>query len=964
MVKRKQPIIDNAMKSHPSSDAGPSTPAAKKRRSTSLGLPHVTGASGTCPVPANRISGRLAKSMKRNAEAVLYAPDEAPPLPEAGTLAAAKPAKDVMKVVIAYVQGHLRMLISSSDARFTQFADVELFRQPPLRIPSTCTAGAPELVSYKNPWCDQDASVSLQKSCMYEAGGSVFWLNPFTACEEEEALAGKTPTFADIYECAPEFNAHQVPSSVAGNTIERVVFRQHLIIFGWTLDTFVQPEFAGCLKVLTGHVRVWAWYVEMLKAIESHDLARVALLLQAGLTVTLQARVGAVSDMAVLSMQSSGCDRNYAHVATDSFLFFARKLEFAFRGDGGDMSTARQLAFCSDAKIYFNGKPVSKCMLECARTINTKMTPAVKQSLQVIEDRHGKEALTAKHHCLSRLFSICVNEASNPQWQTSDAATLVELYLSYLTWALQHEFVKPEDITTEWLDKSKHGLPGSCSLVLAKAQLVVFFRNLLRDLPGPVDSGKKHEFGCILEAFSSYHNFDLKFYRVILDSDDRARPGTEPINIGSSGAQDLRDLLRKVFEGEYDKTLRTALHNLKRHSVACMDWLGIPGEVGREISRHARVLGVAREPAHGEKSTEPPNLAGPFFRKALARHESDENPDKLAARKAEKEEVWTRATEDRTKIANFGACKFAKEKDLQQWFQEQVPSCFHADAERCHRGQRVLIFAPDTFGAELGTEPWATPGKPCTRSAAVLEFMKKQSGPRDVLVAFDGRSQAHRKAVEEAIGSSRHSFELWVIYRPEVGHGRRVAWTSETRETCQVSLPKPRTAYSVTDRSAVFCGAGEECSFASTFTGVCLPNLASLPLISSADKIKIMSGNAPEPPEYDEARGMPLYWRESKSHEFWRHLLRELDASEVVDLSPGSGSAAKACVFTGIPYFGICRNETHASWLQNVLNRWALECITLPQSALHDIDRKALVKHHFSDIVQELNEMDAIAATR
>ena len=64
-----------------------------------------------------------------------------------------------------------------------------------------------------------------------------------------------------------------------------------------------------------------------------------------------------------------------------------------------------------------------------------------------------------------------------------------------------------------------------------------------------------------------------------------------------------------------------------------------------------------------------------------------------------------------------------------------------------------------------------------------------------------------------------------------------------------------------------------------------------------------------------------FFWTERKPIDLWMDLLLCLDAEMVVDLSLGSGVAARAAMHSNIEYIGCCSNETHAMWMSNVLDR-------------------------------------------
>ena len=50
----------------------------------------------------------------------------------------------------------------------------------------------------------------------------------------------------------------------------------------------------------------------------------------------------------------------------------------------------------------------------------------------------------------------------------------------------------------------------------------------------------------------------------------------------------------------------------------------------------------------------------------------------------------------------------------------------------------------------------------------------------------------------------------------------------------------------------------------------------------------------------------------------------DLGAAAVVDVSRGSGMAARAALDLGLHYFGVARNSYHAGWLNIVVDRAAV----------------------------------------
>ena len=48
----------------------------------------------------------------------------------------------------------------------------------------------------------------------------------------------------------------------------------------------------------------------------------------------------------------------------------------------------------------------------------------------------------------------------------------------------------------------------------------------------------------------------------------------------------------------------------------------------------------------------------------------------------------------------------------------------------------------------------------------------------------------------------------------------------------------------------------------------------------------------------------------------------------------------------------------HTRWLNNVVDRWALEEIVKKKSPLHEQDLAKLVTTHFSDVLQQIKDRD------
>ena len=71
---------------------------------------------------------------------------------------------------------------------------------------------------------------------------------------------------------------------------------------------------------------------------------------------------------------------------------------------------------------------------------------------------------------------------------------------------------------------------------------------------------------------------------------------------------------------------------------------------------------------------------------------------------------------------------------------------------------------------------------------------------------------------------------------------------------------------------------------------------------------------------------------------------------------------ARACLNEGIQYVGICRTERHCSWLANILDIAAVECISRNGSPLYQQDLATCINDHFREMIDDLHQQDAAVA--
>jgi hypothetical protein len=272
-----------------------------------------------------------------------------------------------------------------------------------------------------------------------------------------------------------------------------------------------------------------------------------------------------------------------------------------------------------------------------------------------------------------------------------------------------------------------------------------------------------------------------------------------------------------------------------------------------------------------------------------------------------------------------------------------------------------------TFSAELihqkGKQPWLEASVPPDGGIMeeILQFMVNSCrGPADVGMAWDGcMKRTVRRSLEDTIGGLSCCAEVNIVYSSSWTSWmkKKLLYTSENMETGYVSMPVGRNKIGVQKRVGGSGSAGsEESTHWTTMSAVALPARTSLARIDTADKEKIFTekpGDLPKKWTDLVSGGVPLYWQECKSLPVWVQLMTDVKADVVVDLSPGSGILATACMQLGIPYLGIVSSTTHMSWLTNVLDRAALQYIVQSGHVLYQDDLATLVKDMFADLLEQ-----------
>ena len=198
-------------------------------------------------------------------------PPRKPDLPTCPDAVCGVPVLALMRALIVYVKYELRLRIrGDKTTMYAAFADVDLHSHQPLE--SRAAAGEADMLSYKAPWKRESAKLALGGTGLYEASGSLFWLNPFPPDAEMSKCAGATPSWKSVHAAADAFRPDDLKAFEMGSEgptrQKRILFPAVMAVHAPTLDGFLAEAFPGNVQVVTGHVLIYAWYLAMFEALQ------------------------------------------------------------------------------------------------------------------------------------------------------------------------------------------------------------------------------------------------------------------------------------------------------------------------------------------------------------------------------------------------------------------------------------------------------------------------------------------------------------------------------------------------------------------------------------------------------------------------------------------------------------------------------------------------------------------------
>jgi hypothetical protein len=129
-----------------------------------------------------------------------------------------------------------------------------------------------------------------------------------------------------------------------------------------------------------------------------------------------------------------------------------------------------------------------------------------------------------------------------------------------------------------------------------------------------------------------------------------------------------------------------------------------------------------------------------------------------------------------------------------------------------------------------------------------------------------------------------------------------------------------------------------------------------LPRITLGDKEQITGVIAAALPDevfnVTGPKGHPLFWNESKDTDLFIALFKDLLVDHVFDVTAGSAAAACAALALDIHYEGLAMSDSHANWLDNLMDR-AIFTIIAQKDDEEDKDLRKDIQCYLSALIEE-----------
>ena len=806
-------------------------------------------------------------------------------------------------------------------------------------------SSAQALQSFKEAWQPKNALTSCQNTGMYEAGGNLLWIDPEVAVENTE-IPSEDPAWHAVCRMAQSMSEPMVQE----NGQKRIRFPVVLSCARRSgmvgMDDSSYPS-GGALVMLGGHGVLWSWYVAMAQALQNSDPDLIKMLYECALTTTLCMWTTTESKIRALeSLRLSENIRTVGLLSVDNFVLFAKKIWYMMGTEKPDL---KKLV---SQDVRFHGGLVNTTMLRVITSLKPFLTPEIEGLLSTLDREFGMEVLTASYNKIKLFLAAVKNSAQVGSW-----------VLATMILALRRGEVNPNDFKVDSYQKGK-GRASFIQVACANLVIVCHFMALaegVSQLDAPLAAKLKAVADDLENPFKYYEKFP-KSGAAEVDGDPEEKDAvTADGESNPDYLQQLQDssapvsvvlfaeMLHKVYEGHHDEDVQLLAESPTPEQVLSQQT--DLKQLGTDLKDLARALAASESVLGVGSSTKAPK---PTLRELVRQTSEGKDPEAAAI---ERQDIWKRAVAQRKKMAGLYKVEKPKVKASYHEIFSKLPASVKDFVGKAVLEHRVFVLSCDLLN-QKGSAPWLAASAPDDAVLeAVLGFLKEVgSGSNDVVMVWDGCLRKTRRSLEDSIGCMPAAAEVFITYTSSWNAWikKKYLLGSENKECGYIRVPEARTRQGVKKRSTGNA-AGEETSHWTTITGLHPPSRLSLPRISAEDKLKIFPDQpAALPCKWTKqmSSGVPLFWGETKSVATWDLLLNEVNAKCVIDLSPGAGALASACLSKSLPYYGIVGNASHMGWLTNVLDRESLQYISRAGHTLYQEDLATHLKDLFGDLME------------
>ena len=811
----------------------------------------------------------------------------------------------VMGEVVKEVHRGLPLLLKEAGIAGNQ---LPLHEHPPLDIKAVVPFG--DLSSYKEPWRRSRAVHAVASASMYEAGGNPFWFRHGMPDVADEFPRENVPwpllcSYRDTLFAVPKLG-------------DRILFPQTLLGYLKDPKLIDADFFPGNIVLICGTPTLWAMYLKFFQAMQTRDFRQLRLLWQCALTCTIRVRTGDSVKEALLDtirisetieLRKKGC--------TDTFMLFCDKLKLLKKQDPSldGMDKAAQLQHWQDMGIRHDGSAINRTMLNAVHLVWQHFVPRCAWTVDLIEREFGRMVVSHGYNKIMRLIQCSLKVHAGSML----AEDILDFLLKMTSVALKRNRVtNPHFFTLKVLDKQTDGSAGWIAMTLATLKTLTFIRDLGHELQkrAPENALAKELVEIVypklddpfkfLKAFPAQEKTD----ESVLDVDNEAEPVTPIdafVNPLSKGGGLCARLMHDIYDGSYDTEMK------------CLGstQMAISEALDSNDAKVARIKGKVQEfvrliEASGSVALVPSGsgAAPPMQIRELVQRNSESREEDVATKadyQKARDEVWKETLQkgSRKFVKLFAGSSGSSQNGLGS-------SCVACEAAFAKSGpvrsfvgdpknnRRLFVTAADLCTGDNHSEPWKVLGKAHVQALQEhLQFMNKQNGPADLLMALDGRMRDARRCIEDNFEDRRHLAEGSITYHGTCARGTapyKVLWNSAKLETILAAFPMNRSHLPTKEREAFYkqgvsCGERSTCD--PTYTGVSFRSTASLPRCDPGSK-RLMYGGGMEIPVVPDTisnavgAGEPLIWQECKSVELWSALIDDLDIGAIFDCAPGN----------------------------------------------------------------------------